>query len=134
MSHWVSIKLQLNDKDILVQALTRMGFEVEEGNFTISEYGKSAQADVRIDPSLGFSMQADGTYNIVGDFYHCKTEKARSFYQKEELFQQQLNVAYAIEDTTAKLQNLNMGFEITENIEGVVGADGMIRLVAVSYS
>lgn len=134
MSHWVKIKLQLNDEATLVKALTRMGFKAQVGKFTISQYGQSEAATIRVDEAVGFSKQADGSYAMVGDFYHARGQELKKFYGKNNDFQQQLNVAYGIEDAKQKLEDLGMGFEITENEEGVIGKDGMIRMMATSWS
>lgn len=133
MSHWTKIKLQLTDESTLVKALTRMGLKPEVGKFTISQYGQSSEAEVRVGNSIGFAKQKDGTYSVVGDFYHA-SGKLRGYYGANDKFQQELNVAYGIEDAKQKLEDLGMGFEIEENAEGVIGKDGMIRMVAVSYS
>lgn len=133
MSHWTKIKLQLTDEEILQKALTRMGFKVETGRFTVSQYGQSGEASVRVDNAVGFQRQQDGTFSMIGDFYHAQG-KLRNYYGKNEQFQQELNVAYGIEDAKQKLDDLGLGFEITENEEGVVGKDGMIRMVATSWS
>jgi hypothetical protein len=132
MSHWTKIKLQLGDDQILVKALQRMGLKAEVGNFTIGAYGQSSAATVRVDKSVGFLKQADGQFAMVGDFYHA-TGKLREFYNQNDRFQEQLGAAYAIEDALQKLDDLGMGWEIEENAEAVVGKDGMIRMVAVSY-
>lgn len=133
MSHWVKVKLQLTDEQTLVKALKRMGYKgVQTGTFTISQYGQQEQAQIKVDSGVGFSRQKDGTFAMVGDFYH--SENMRQYYRNETKFQTDLNTAYAIEDAKAKLEELNMGFEIEENAEGIVGKDGMIRMIAVSYS
>lgn len=133
MSHWTKIKLQLTDEAILEKALARMGFKVETGTFKISQYGESGNASIRVDNSVGFQKQSDGTFNMIGDFYHAGG-KLRQYYGKNEQFQQELNVAYGIEDAKQKLDDLGLGFEITENEQGIVGKDGMIRMVATSWS
>ena len=133
MSHWTKIKLQLSDQSILEKALTRMGLKVETGKFKVSQYGTTEEVSVRVDNSVGFVKQADGTFSMVGDFYHAKG-KLNGYYGKNDKFQQDLNVAYGIEDAKQKLEDLGMGFEITENEEGVIGKDGMIRMLATSWS
>lgn len=132
MSHWTKIKLQLSDQDILMKALQRMGFSPQTGSFKISQYGQSDTAQIKIGENVGLSKQADGTYSMVGDFYHS-SGKLKEYYGRNDKFQQDLNVAYGIEDAKQKLEDLGMGFEIEENAEGVIGKDGMIRMVAVSY-
>jgi hypothetical protein len=110
-----------------------MGLSPEMGNFNISQYGQSETSTMRVGGSVGFARQKDGTFNMVGDFYHA-SGKLREYYNRNDKFQQDLNVAYGIEDAKQKLEELGMGFEIEENAEGVIGKDGMIRMVAVSYS
>ena len=134
MSHWTKVKLQVTDPGILQKALTQMGVKSELGSFTITQYGTSSSAEVQCDEAVGFAKQQDGTFARVGDFYHARTQKLKGYYNNLEKFQQELNVAYGIEDAIQKLDDLGMGFEIEENAEGVIGADGMIRLVAVSWS
>lgn len=135
MSHWTKIKLQLTDEKILEKALTRMGLKVETGKFTISQYGQSAEAELRVDNSVGFQKQKDGTFSMVGDFYHARgNSKLYGYYNRNEQFQQDLNAAYGIEDAKQKLEDLGLGFEITENEEGLIGKDGMIRMVATSWA
>jgi Protein of unknown function (DUF1257) len=133
MSHWTKIKLQLTNKDILVKALQRMGLEPQVGKFNISQYGQSEESEIKVGGSVGFNRQKDGTFSMVGDFYHA-SGSVKKYYGKNQQFQQDLNVAYGIEDAKQKLEDLGMGFEIEENEQGIIGKDGMIRMVAVSYS
>ncbi len=132
MSHWTKIKLNLTDEDVLQKALTRMGFKVEKGSFNVEAYGTSATASLRIDKSVGLQKQSDGTFSMVGDFYHAGTQKAKQYYGQNQKFQDDLTQAYVIEDAIEKLSVL--GFEITENEEGLLGSDGMLRMVATSWS
>lgn len=133
MSHWTKMKLQVSDQAIFVKALKRMGLTPEVGNFTISQYGTSEQATIRVAESVGFSLQQDGTYSMVGDFYHAGG-RLTQYYNNQQGFQQELTAAYAVEDATTKLEDLADGWEIEENAEAVIGKDGLIRMVAVSYS
>lgn len=110
-----------------------MGLTAEVGKFNISQYGTTEEAGIRVGAAVGFSKQKDGTFSMVGDFYHS-TGKLKEYYGRNLQFQQDLNVAYGIEDAKQKLDDLGMGFEIEENEQGVIGKDGMIRMVAVSYS
>lgn len=134
MSHWTKIKLNLTNQDILQKALTRMGLKVEVGNFTINQYGQSSQATIRVDGAVGLTLEKDGTWSMVGDFYHSGSAKLKSYYGNNAKFQQDLTTAYAVEDIKEKLEGLNMNFDITENAEAQIGADGMIRMVATSWS
>jgi hypothetical protein len=131
MSHWTKIQLKLTDEQILIKALKRMGVNAETGNFKISQYGQTSDASVRVDNAIGFVKAKDGTFSMVGDFYHSQGA-FKKFYGKNDQFQRELTTAYGIEDAKQKLSDYG-GWEITENEEGLVGADGMIRMVAVNY-
>jgi hypothetical protein len=57
-----------------------MGLEVQEGNFTIKQYGRSEQAELKVDDAVGLCKQQDGTWSMVGDFYHSHNTKLRQYY------------------------------------------------------
>src|SRR5690348_15248866 len=118
-SHWTKIKLKLSDQSIMVKALKRMGLKVEEGSFTITEYGESSEACIKVDKAVGFHREKDGTFSMVGDFYHASSAALKNYYSNQAKFQQDLNTAYGIEDALQKLDDLGMGFEIEENAEAV---------------
>jgi hypothetical protein len=131
ISHWTKIKLNISNKSTLKAALKRMGFETIEGNHRVSQYGQNRDVDLRIDNAVGFALESDGNYSMVGDFYHAHTSKLKNFYGHNDKFQQELTAAYAVEDASEKLANL--GFTITDNLEAKVGPDGLIRMVATSW-
>lgn len=106
----------------------------------MSLYGQSAEAEFVLSreddhASVGLSRQEDGTFAMVGDFYHARVgpsaQKLREFYCKDELFKEKLQTAYCIEQAKAKVEEA--GFFIEDNLEGVVGKDGMITMVACGY-
>ena len=131
MSHWTKVKLKVTQEDVLVAALKRMGCaEVHTGSQKISQYGSSEMASVWVDGAVGFKVESDGTYSMVGDFYHSRTNFSK-YYGNVPQFEKDLTVAYAVEDNKIKLDEL--GFEITENVEGLIGDDGLIRMVASSF-
>jgi hypothetical protein len=133
MSHWTKVQLKITDQDTLVKALRRMGAsEVQVGKKTITQYGTSEVADVWLDNALGFKQEADGNFSMIGDFYHSRGP-FRKFYAKNKLFEEELNAAYGIEDTIAKIEGLNMGFSLTGNEECEEDENGMIRLEFTSY-
>jgi len=126
MSHWTKVKTKLTDKELLKKALTRSGFEFQEGNFTVTEYGTSEKAELLLDKSLGLSRQEDGSWAFVGDPYHCRTQGLSKYYRKLEELNNLLSTNYAIEDAREKLEAQQ--FFCTENEEAVVGEDGMITM------
>lgn len=128
MSHFVRVSCnKLHDQELIEKALTRLGYKYEIGEFTISEYGKSATAQIKLDKSLGLSQQQDGSWAFVGDPSHCKTQNLRQFYGKMNNLTNELSTAYAIEEATQVLEDQQ--FFCTENEEARVGDDGMIRIV-----
>jgi hypothetical protein len=127
MSHWCKCRTKLNDKEFITKALTRLGYTYQEGSFTIKEYGKSEDAQIKLDESLGLSQQKDGTWAFVGDPYHCKTQQLRKYYGKITKLKEEVSTAYAIEETKDVLAEQR--FFCTENEEANIGEDGMITMV-----
>lgn len=135
MSHWTRIKLKMTDEETLVKALERMGCSnVQTGTKQISAYGQSDTANVWTDNGgVGFKKEKDGTYSMVGDFYHAQG-KMRDYYNRNEQFQEDLNGAYGIEDTMAKVNALGLGFELTGNEQFEEDEEGVIRLEFTTYN
>lgn len=132
MSHWTKVKTKLGNLDHIQKALTRMGYQYELGNFSITEYGTTEKAEIRLDKSLGLSLQEDGTYAFVGDPYHCRTQGLSKYYRQLDKLTGELSTAYAIEEAKYNLEQQN--FFCTENAEGKVGEDGLIHMCFESYS
>ena len=133
MSHWTKCELQVTDEEILVKALKRMGCEARVSKRTIKPYGTSATADIWIDDAVGFKKEKDGTYSMIGDFYHSNDSVMRGYYNNVDKFDEDLSLAYAVEDATTKLESLNMGFDLTGNAELEEDEDGLIRLEFTTY-
>ena len=132
MSHWTKVKTKLSNADTLKKALTRMGYDFNEGNFTVTEYGKSEKAELLLDKSLGLSIQDDGTYAFVGDPYHCRTQNLRKYYGKLEQLTQEVATNYAVEEAVENLEQHQ--FFCTDNTEAQLGEDGLITMTFESYS
>lgn len=132
MSHWTKVTTKLRDKEILKKALTRMGLEYKEGEFTITQYGTSSKAEIKLDNAVGLAVQEDGTYSMVGDFYHSHNSKLRKYYGKTNQFAADLSTAYAIEEASTRLEEQQ--FYCSENAEGQVGEDGLITMVFESWN
>lgn len=111
-----------------------MGLTPEVGNFTVTSEGNTQQVGIRLGKTLGLAKQADGSYTLIGDTYYSDGKFRQKYSGNLNLFQQDLTAAYAVEDAKQKIADLGLGFEFEENAEGLVGQDGMIRMVAVSYS
>lgn len=134
MSHFTRVRTKLTSREYVKKALERMGLSVEEGNFTISQYGTSEKAEIRIDKAVGLQRQKDGTWSMVGDFYHADRNKLRKYYGStgNKKFTKELSTGYAVEQSKGELTNNH--FYCSSNAEGKVGADGKIRMVFESYA
>jgi hypothetical protein len=131
ISHWTKVKTKLSNKEYLKKALGRMGLTFEEGNHTITQYGTSEAAQIKLDNAVGFSVQKDGTFAMVGDFYHSNNPKLRKYYSKTNLFNSDLTTAYAVEEATSRLEE--QSFFCSENEAAEVSEDGLIRMVFNRY-
>lgn len=127
MSHFVTVKMSIKNRELLKSALTRLGYTFQEGNFTIKEYGKSAKAQIKLDKSLGLSQQQDGSWAFVGDPYHCTTQNLRKYYKKMKNLTNEVATAYSIEETKQSLEEQQ--FFCIENEEAKIGEDGIITMV-----
>lgn len=127
MSHWTKIHSKISDLEALKKGLARMGIEVTEGNFNIKQYEGSEKAELKVDNAVGFSRQEDGTFAMVGDFYHSNDPKLSKYYGNTQNFSKDLENAYAIEETILKMEEQQ--FYCAENSEGQVGQDSIVRMV-----
>lgn len=132
MSHWTKIQTKLRDLEVLKKALIRMGLEFSEGKHTISQYGTSEKAEIKLDNAVGLSIQKDGTYAMVGDFWHSQNGKLRKYYGKTEQFTSDLSTAYAVEEAVTRLEEQQ--FYCTENLEAEVGEDDLITMTFESWN
>lgn len=134
MSHWCKVSTSLRDLSIAEKALKRMGLEVTSRNTRISAEGKSRIAELSLDTSnqLGLARENDGSLSIVGDPYYTRNSKLKSYYSKLDLLTKELNTAYAIEEAVSKVEEV--GFQITENLEGIIDPDGFIYITAESFA
>lgn len=126
MSHWTKIGTKISEMDALKKALERMGLEYSEGKHSIKQYNTTEKAEIKLDDAVGFSRQKDGTFSMVGDFYHSRNPKLRRYYSNTQNFTDDLQTAYAIEESTLRMEEQQ--FTCTENSEGAVGEDGLIRM------
>ncbi len=104
-----------------------MKIEFQVGDFSITQYGTTSEAQVKVDDAVGFALQEDGTYSMVGDFYHSTSKDLKKYYNQSVQFQQDLETAYAIEETFQKMEELQ--FMCTDNVDAEIGTDGKISMV-----
>jgi len=124
--------MKITKGDILEKALKRMGCEsVQTGSKDITQYNTTEKADIWVDKGVGFKREQDGTFSMVGDFYHSTS--LNRYYNNTENFEKDLNAAYGIEDTLAQVSALNLGFDLTGNLQFEEDEEGLIRLEFQSY-
>lgn len=134
MSHFVRSKSQIKNKELLKKAFQHMKLPFEEGNFVVDLYGTQENVQFLLSRdrnnssvgALGFKLEKDGTYSLVGDPYHCASPQLSKYYRKQDQLTHDLTTAYTFVETKDKLAD--QGFELTENEQAVVGPDGKIRL------
>ena len=132
MSHFVKAKTKLTNKTFVMSALSRLGYQAEECNFTVTEYGQSSKAEIKLDKSLALAVQEDGTYAFVGDPYHATNQKVRGLYGRLDKFTNELSTAYSIEEAVSNLADHQ--FFCNENAEGKIGEDGLIHMTFESFA
>ena len=103
-----------------------MGLTFEEGDFKISQYRTTEKAELRLDDAVGFSRQEDGTFAMVGDFYHSDNPQLSKYYNNTGTFSKDLDNAYGIEETVLRMEEQQ--FTCVENTDGTIGADGHVRM------
>lgn len=103
-----------------------MGLEFSEGNHIIKQYGKSEKAELKLDSAVGLSRQEDGTWAMVGDFYHSGNPKLNKYYNNTGQFSKELAKNYAVEEAFSNLEEHN--FFCSDNSEAEVSEDGLIRI------
>lgn len=109
-----------------------MGLEFTEGNNTIKQYNKSEKAEIKLDDAVGLSLQEDGTYAMVGDFYHSNNRKLSQYYNNTGQFTADLATAYAVEEVTTRLEEQN--FFCCEGSEAEVDDEGFIHMSFESFN
>lgn len=122
MSHFSQIATKIFNKELLLESLRNLGYEVEE-NAAIRGYrGQETQVDIAVRMQrgydVGFTLSADGTYNFVADWFGVEGTNEQEFVAK---VQQQ----YAL--VTVMDQVNRQGFNVVEQQRD---ANGAIRIVA----
>jgi hypothetical protein len=121
MSHFSRIQTKMVEKDFLLQALTDLGFQYQEGDQQVMGFGgQKTQVDIRIPLSMSYDIGLRRTgngYDIVADWIGV-----RGFKQEE--FTQRLMQRYGYRATRAKLEE--QGFDM---VEEEVEETGQIRIV-----
>ena len=70
MSHFSTIKTKIKDKEILVQALLLLQYDVQEDQELINPINhqhEKVKVDVSIGNDIGFRLNSNGEYELVAD-------------------------------------------------------------------
>jgi hypothetical protein len=120
MSHISRIKTQWSDANILIQALSDLGYEVEAGPVMLTALGgEQTEVDIlvrlRLSNNIGFRKNGD-VYEVIADWFGVLGVKRTTFIRK-------LNQRYAYVATRQKLEE--QGFLLVEEKD----QRGKIRLL-----
>lgn len=108
MSHISRIKTQIVEKGLLVQALSDLGYPIEEGDETV-------KVPIRFSYPITFERRGQ-SYEIVADWWGVRGVKRADFVQ-------QVTQRYAYHAARVKLEE--QGFDLIEEVQ----EKGEIRLV-----
>lgn len=120
MSHISKIKTRMVDKELILQALTDLGYKTEVGRLKLEGlHNQSFDIDIKVISRYGNDIGlrlVDGVYEIVADWWGVMGTNKESF--KKDLTQR-----YAYRVVTSKLEQ--QGFDLTSE----ENKDGKIHLV-----
>jgi hypothetical protein len=120
MSHFSRIQTQMADKDIVLKALSDLGFAYQEGDQQVMGFGgQKTQVEIRIPLKNSYDLglrKKGNSYEIVADWFGV-----RGINQKQ--FTDRLMQRYAYHATREKLEE--QGFDM---VEETVEETGQIRI------
>ncbi|MEB3329132.1 MAG: DUF1257 domain-containing protein [Candidatus Sericytochromatia bacterium] len=123
MSHFTRVKTRMTDANVLCEALRDLGYKPELGGAVRGYAGQAAAAEMVLNPGgaydIGFARAADGTLNVVADWWGVSQETG----MREDAFLPPVLQRYAYRTVLA--QAAVQGFQV---VQEVVGADRGIRL------
>jgi hypothetical protein len=128
MSHFTKCALKMNNLAAIKKALADLNFKFEEAlegqTVTVRGYrGDSLQAKIKVDMGrydVGVVENADGTYELVADWWGVETTKGLS----EQEISEQLGQRYQYHNVKQACEDKGYAVEEELNEE-----DGSIRLV-----
>ncbi len=120
MSHFSQLKTNLKNQTYLKQALTKLGYQIEEspeGVDVRGYFGESLKADFKILTSthydIGFVKNTEGNYEVVGDWELLPKVSGI----EQEAFMGQVKKEYARTSIIETAKEKGFGVETTENEE-----------------
>ncbi|OPY23553.1 MAG: hypothetical protein A4E27_01463 [Methanobacterium sp. PtaU1.Bin242] len=131
MSHFSRIKTKITDKKLLIKCLYEMGFRIQE-NAEIRGYNGTKKVDLLVKMGrgydVGFSKNAEGTYDILADWEGVKGANSDIFSadlnEQFKTVKNRIKREYAMKIVEEKTQNA--GFDLLKKEEQ---SDGSIRIL-----
>ena len=116
MSHFSTIKTKIKDKEILVQALLLLQYNVQEDQELINPINhqhEKVKVDVSIGNDIGFRLNKDGVYELVADIQTWKdpvpprrfVEKVTQQYAKATILDTIVERGFTIEKESTTIDN-----------------------------
>lgn len=127
MSHFSRLKTAFKNREILIRCLQEMGYEVHEGGTVRGHRGERAvDLSVQMEKGygVGFSLNSEGTYDIVADWWGVKGTHQDRLLQKLQVRVHQIQQEYALK--TVLEQTEKEGYTVIEKHQE---KDGQIRLI-----
>jgi hypothetical protein len=78
MSHFTSIRVQIENGEILLEALKDLGYKVEQNAMVRGYQGNKAKADYVIRQSNGYDLgfrKVGASYELVADFWGARIDQ-----------------------------------------------------------
>tara|TARA_A100000164_G_C21598893_1_gene626561 strand:+ start:258 stop:638 length:381 start_codon:yes stop_codon:yes gene_type:complete len=126
MSHFSTIKTKIKDKEILVQALLLLQYNVQEDQELINPINhqhEKVKVDVSIGNDIGFRLNKNGEYELVADIQTWDLDvPVRRFIDK-------LTQQYAVQNI--KKVAVEEGFNVEQQIKNV---NGEVELVVTRWT
>lgn len=124
MSHFTKVKTRILDRSILEKSLADLNFRLGLKNQVSGWQGSTRKVDIvantRGPYDIGFVKTADGSFDIVADWWGLKT----SIGLDRQAFVNQLNQRYAYNKVVSEVKT--RGFAVAEE---AVQPDHSIRVV-----
>tara|TARA_B100000686_G_scaffold336970_1_gene407497 strand:+ start:325 stop:705 length:381 start_codon:yes stop_codon:yes gene_type:complete len=126
MSHFSTIKTKIKDKEILVQALLLLQYDVQEDQELINPINhqhEKVKVDVSIGNDIGFRLNKNGEYELVADIQTWDLDvPVQRFIDK-------LTQQYAVQNI--KKVAVEEGFNVEQQIKNV---NGEVELVVTRWT
>jgi hypothetical protein len=127
MSHFSKVKTRIKNREILIQCLQEMGYNVQIRGFLKGYRGeRSVDFAIQLEKGygVGFALTSDGSYDIIADWWGVKDGRKNRFIESLETKVCQIQQEYALK--TVLEQTHQQGYSM---VEKQVEKDGRIRIV-----